>query len=162
MKQHIIAVCVVSFCGLAVVWTAARDTDSEWARTRFGRVSPHPGNWTMDAETVQEFQPSGVGSQIYRAGEYTILHNHGLYWSDEENQDTSHDMHASVIIFKDNKRVFVGRGYRYDNFQVDLRKSRFSFNHWTGTMGDNQITCFEFHTNEKELKLTTRKRSTKE
>ena len=162
MKKQVIAVCVVFLCGLALVMAGAKDAKMEWTQTRFGRMSPHPGNWTMDVKAVQDFLPSGVGAQIYRVGEYTILHNQGLYWSCEENQDTSHDMHASVIVFKDSKRVFVGRGYKYSDFQSNLKESTFSFQYWTGVMGDNQITCFDFNVVDDKLKLTIKKKSTKE
>jgi hypothetical protein len=113
--------------------------------------------WSMDSETVQKFQPSGVGTQICRSGDYTILYNHGLYWSNEENPDTSQDMHASVIIFKGAKRVFVGRGYKYLEFQANPWENTFSFQHWTGTMGHNQITHYAFTVTDDALQLATRK-----
>ena len=95
-------------------------------------------------------------------GEYTVLHNHGLYWSYEENQGPSHDMHASVIVFKGEERVFAGRGYKYLEFKTELEERSFSFLHWTGTMGDSQITSYHFTIDANKLKVTTRKRSTKE
>jgi hypothetical protein len=157
MKKQIVAICVVSLCGLGAVLAGEKNTKTEWAQTRFGRLSSHPGNWSMDSETVQKFQPSGVGTQICRSGDYTILYNHGLYWSNEENPDTSQDMHASVIIFKGAKRVFVGRGYKYLEFQANPWENTFSFQHWTGTMGHNQITHYAFTVTDDALQLATRK-----
>jgi len=115
----------------------------------------------MDRESVDRFLPSGVGCEIHRTGQYTILHNHGLYWSDEKNPDTSHDMHASVIVFRENRRVFVGRGYKYLGFRTDPKHSGFSFQHWTGTMGDDQITHFGFNVVDDELKLTVTQGTTR-
>ncbi len=142
---------------------AIQDTDANetWAKMRFGRLTPHPGYWTTDPQLIEEFVPSGIGYQVYQLSDYSVLHNHGLYWSNEEHQDTSYDMHASVIVFKNEQRVFVARGYRYDKFQIDSNTDKFSFEHWTGVMGDNQITIYNFSVESGVLKVTTYTRSTR-
>jgi hypothetical protein len=162
MKRIIAVISIASLLGLAVPLAGAEKPKTDWVKTRFGRVSPHPGYWTTDPERVGNFQPSGIGCQIYRIGEYTVLHNRGLYWSCEQNRDTSHDMHASVVVFRGKGRVFAARGYEFLTFHVDAGESAFSFQHWSGTMGDDQITCFDFSVTDGKLEVSTRKKSTKD
>ena len=107
----------------------------------------------MDSQVIEGFLPSGIGSGVYRFGEYTVLHNHGVYWSAEDDPDTSRDMHASVVIFKNNRPVFVARGYQYSGFRHDRARNTFLFQHWTGAMGEDQITGFEFSIEEGALDL---------
>ncbi len=140
---------------------------NDWARTRFGRIAPHPGFWSMNAETVNAFQPSGVGCGVYRFNDYLILHNHGLYYDSPDSAEF--DMHACVMIFKGNQRVFVARGYQYDDFEAKYnpitadQPGRFVFIHWTGVMGDRQITVFELTLDEADmLSVRTYELSTKD
>ncbi len=140
---------------------------NDWASTRFGRISPHPGFWSMNVEVVNAFQPSGVGCGVYRFNDYLILHNHGLYYGSEDPME--YDMHACVMIFKGNQRVFVARGYRYNDFEAKYNPitsdhpGRFVFKHWTGVMGDEQITVFDLTLDEADmLHVRTYELSTKD
>lgn len=161
MIRSIIAASIINlFCIFTLA--AGELAENAWLSERFGRLSPHPGYWIMDVRAVEQFQPSGVGLQVYTVGEYAILHNHGLYWSNEENRDSSKDMHASVIIFHNGQRVFVARGYNYSKFQTDPIGETFSFQHWTGTMGHEQLTVFQFRIRSEGLSVTTKKKSTKD
>ena len=134
----------------------------EWVVTRFGRPDPHSANWSDQPEVARRFEPSGIGGEFHRVGDYTILHNSGIYWSGEKDQDDSKDMEASVIVFKGKSRVFVTRGYEFDEFQTDSKGQVFSFRYWTGVMGDGQIEYFNFDTTGDVLKITTHTKSTRD
>lgn len=132
-----------------------------WEATRFGRPSPGKLNWSLKPAVVTAFKPSGVGCRILRCGEYTLLYNHGLYWSDQEKPDDSHDMQASVVLFNGNQRLFVARGYKFSGFKYDVVKKTINLSHWTGVMGDKQIEELTLDVSGDRVRCTTRFFSTK-
>ena len=113
--------------------------DDDWPRERFGRPHPAKLNLSLDAKVVREFLPSGVGTSVVRCGDYTVLKNHGLYFSNEDDPDTSRDMLASIIVFKGDHRVCVARGYKFAKVIYDPAEKTIQFDHWTGVQGDNEI-----------------------
>ncbi len=134
---------------------------AKWVANRFGRPNPHSVYWSVQPEIVQNFEPSGIGAEIYRMGDYTLLHNTAVYWSHEEHQDVSHDMEASVMVFNGEKRVFVARGYHFDRFQANPKERTFFFRSWTGVMGPEQITEFNIDAAGDVLKVTTETKSSR-
>ena len=90
----------------------------QWLHQRFTQTHRR-GNYTTDPGQLKRFQPSGIAHKIYQLQDLVIVHNHALYWSDETAPDESKDMLASVIGFRNNKRVFAARGYKFLRFQSD-------------------------------------------
>jgi len=155
MKQARLAMVLLSaVLSTNALYAETSKQSTNWLTERFGRLLPHPGFWSAVESDVLAFQPSGVGENVYRFGDYSVLHNHGLYWSSSDEPDTSKDMHASVMVFKGQDRIFVARGYRYFNFESDAGSNTFSFSHWTGLMGDEQMTTYTFDSSRSEWTVT--------
>ena len=129
---------------------------------RFGRPYPNKLHWSIDPAVCRNFEPTGFGDQIIRCGDYTALSNKGLYWSHEENQDTSQDMQASVLVFKGEQRAFVARGYQFSGFNYDAARKVLNFQYWTGLMGDEQIIEITMHLGGEAIQIQTRSKSTKD
>lgn len=147
--------------GTEQVVTSEMDADADWVTERFGRPRQEL-NWSVDPRVIKEFMPSGVGDQIVRCGDYTVLSNHGLYFSYEEDPDSSKDMLASVIIFKGDQRVFVARGYKFSDFHFDSARNVLKFDYWTGVMGDQQIVEFTIAFTSSPIRCSNRFFSTKD
>lgn len=142
--------------------TSKPDAQAEWVTEPCGRPSPNVLHWSIDPAVTKAFEPSGVGSQIVRCGDFTVLYNHGLYWSGEENQDVSKDMQASVVIFKGEQRVFVARGYVFNAFNFAAASKVLNFRYWTGVQGHEQITEFTLDLSGDAIQIKTIRRSTKD
>lgn len=124
--------------------SASTEAKAPWVTECFGRPAPNVLHWSVDPEVTKAFSPSGVGDQIIRCGDFTVLSNHGLYWSCEESRDTSKDMQASVMIFKGEQRVFVARGYKFLDFTYDAAANTLGFKYWTGiNKGDKEIVLMK-------------------
>lgn len=136
------------------------ETD-QWLEQRFTRTHRR-GNYTTDPDQLKRFQPSGVCLNAYQLLDVAVVHNHALYWSSEDNPDDSKDMLASVVVFRNNKRVFAARGYKFRGFQLDQLNQLIQFDLWTGTMGHNQIRHFTLDFSGKALKVAEERRSTKD
>jgi len=148
---------ILLLLGFAQFSNAADD----WAKQRFGRPHPAKFKFSLDPEVVKDFMPSGVGVSIVRCGDFTVLKNHGLYFSNEGNPDTSRDMLASIIVFKGNERVFVARGYKFTEIRHDAAKKTIQFDHWTGVQGDKEIEEVILDVGGERLGCKTLSRSTK-
>ncbi len=129
---------------------------------RFGRPRPDKLLWSVDPAVCKRFEPTGFGDQIVRCGDYTLLSNEGLYWSCEEDQDTSKDMQASVILFQGEPRVFVTRGYQFSKFSYDAARKVLNFRYWTGVQGDDQIVEITKILSGEKIQIKTRSKSTKD
>jgi len=129
---------------------------------RFGRPRPDKLHWSVDPAVCKKFEPTGFGDQIVRCGDYTLLSNEGLYWSCEEDQDTSKDMQASVILFQGEQRVFVARGYQFSKFNYDAARKVLNFRYWTGVQGDDQIVEITMNLSGEKIQIKTRSKSTKD
>ena len=127
---------------------------------RFGRSDKL--HWSVDPAVCKKFVPTGFGNQIVRCGDYTLLSNEGLYWSCEEDPDSSKDMQASVLIFKGEQRVFVARGYQFSKFNYDAARKVLTFRYWTGLMGDDQIIEITVDLSGEKIRIKTRSKSTKD
>jgi hypothetical protein len=129
---------------------------------RFGRPQPNKLHWSVDPAVCKKFEPTGCGDQIIRCGDYTLLSNVGLYWSGEENQDTSKDMQSSVLLFEGEQRVFVARGYDFSKFNYDAAKKELNFRYWTGVQGHDQIVEISMNLSGEKIQIKTRSKSTKD
>lgn len=129
---------------------------------RFGRPSPDKLHWSVDPAVCKKFEPTGFGNEIVRCGDYTLLSNEGLYWSCEEDQDTSKDMQASVILFQGEQRVFVARGYQFSKFNYDAARKVLNFRYWTGVQGHDQIVEITMHLSGEKIQIKTQSKSTKD
>lgn len=126
----------------------------DWATRLHGRGYTE-GYHSVDPRICAEFIPSGaLETEIQHKG-LLVRFYHGLYFSDEENPDTSKDQLASVIIYQDGNRVFVARGYRFGELGIKSLgfKSKLAFTHWSGVMGDKQIQLFSGSYQDKQFQL---------
>lgn len=129
---------------------------------RFGRPQPNKLHWSVDPAVCKKFEPTGFGNEIVRCGDYTLLSNEGLYWSCEEDQDTSKDMQASVMLFQGEQRVFVARGYEFSKFNYDAARKVLNFRYWTGVQGADQIVEITMNLSGEKIQIKTRSKSTKD
>jgi len=140
-----------------VVTTEAQEKSLEdsWLERRFGRTGGE-GHFSTDPHLLPRFVPSGVGWRIYQAGDVVILHNKALYWSHEENPDTSKDMLGSVLAYRGEELLFAARGYKFDDFVTDPDNSHIQFHVWSGVMGPQQIKQFQLDCSGKRLKCSVK------
>lgn len=141
---------------------APSDAAAPWVEEQFGRPTPDVLHWSVEPAVTKAFKPSGVFDETIHCGEFTVVSNYGLYWSGEEDPDDSKDMQASVVILKEQQRVFVARGYEFDKFYYDDAKKTLNFHYWTGVQGDGQIVEFTMDFASGALQPKTRTLSTKD
>jgi hypothetical protein len=134
----------------------------DWLSERFSRPLPDHLDWSADSKKAEAFMPSGIGYRILRCGDFTVLHNHGIYHSNEENPDTSHDQRASVIVFRGEQRAFVARGYKFSDFRYDAATASIKFQYWKGVMGSGQIEEVTLSLGRDGIECATHPASTKD
>ena len=127
--------------------------EQAWLEERFGRPTAFTLKWTANPEEIERFQPSGIGCQILRCGEYTLLHNHGLYYSNEENPSAAKDQQASVLLFRENQPVFVARGYKFHDFMTSADHSKVVFFNYAGRGNDGGLRRVTLFTAEDPLRV---------
>ena len=125
-------------------------------------------------DIIEKFIFSGGSGQTIHTGEWDmgkfkqgwkIAISKGVYYSNEENPDTSKDKPASVIVhFIENKKTvpfFVAKGYKFFfiNKPDTKKKPSFIIRHWSGVMGCT-LTDFSFF-EKKEIKPIIENRNTK-
>ena len=140
------------------------DLDSfNWLTTQNGRTPYLFG--TTTANKLQLFQPSGRSLETKRIGQWKILLRHPVYYSNEENHNTSKDKPASVMVYKMLKKkerlIFAGKGNTFSVIEhPDIEPAPlFILRHWSGVMGC-AFTDLEFHQHSKEYQLSVQYRDT--
>lgn len=92
---------------------------------------------SADPEQMKRFTPSGEKPKIHKTGDWTIKIYPPVYYSNEENPDTSKDRPASVIVSYKGQSQFVGRGYMFEFIKSPKTKNKplFLVRYWSGVMG---------------------------
>lgn len=143
--------------------TALAKPVPDWVTTRYGRVLPQ-GFYSVEEKDCLRFVPSGKLDSTVQHGSLTIRIYHGLYYSSQENPDTSKDQQASVEVLNGDRRIFVARGYMFSEIGLDSKgyATDIRFTHWTGVMGDEQVTVFSLRYRDAKVDLSgIKKYSTK-
>lgn len=125
----------------------SRDT---WLTAENGRSSTFFGSF--EKEDIKKFVPSGRNSERTIIEDYHITIYQAVYYSNEENPDTSKDRPASVIVSYKKEIQFVGKGYQFSlikNLKTEYKPS-FIIRYWSGVMGCS-FTDISFHPNKKPL-----------
>ena len=134
-----------------------------WLTTQNGRTPYVFG--TTKPEKIQRFKPSGRSPEEKRIGQWRILLRHPVYYSNEENPNTSEDLPASVMVYKTfNKQehlIFVGKGRTFSVIEHPAIEQAppFILRHWSGVMGC-AFTDLEFHQHSKGYQLSVQHRDT--
>ena len=115
---------------------------------------------------IKHFVSSGRLSAEKQLGIWKVVLFHAVYYSNEENFDTSKDMPASVMVYdtsnkKNPKLVFAGKGYKFfilENPET-IPSAAFILRHWAGMMGCS-FTDLEFPKNNEDWQLSQQHRLT--
>ena len=88
-------------------------------------------------EEIKQFVPSGRDPKVKTIGDYQITIYYPVYYSDQENPDTSKDKPASVIVSYKGEIQFVGKGYKFSLIEKPKTEYEplFIIRYWSGTMG---------------------------
>ena len=115
--------------------------EHNWLSSKTGRTKTLFA--TKDPEKLKQFVASGLfqGEKIF--GDWKIILHSAVYFSNEENPDTSKDQPASAIVYsltetKNWKPHFAGKGYQFSLILAEKVKNPnrlFILRYWTGTMG---------------------------
>ena len=103
-------------------------------------------------EEIKQFVASGRDPIEKTIGDYQITIYHPVYYSNQENPDTSKDKPASVTISYKGEIQFVGKGYKFsliENPQTEY-EPLFIIRYWSGTMGCS-FTDVSFHPKKDPL-----------
>ena len=127
-------------------------TRHNWLSSKTGRTNILFA--TKDPEKLKQFVPSGLfqGEQII--GNWKVILHSPVYFSNEENPDTSKDQPASAIVYSLTKTKnwiprFAGKGYKFSLIQTqEINNILFILRYWTGTMGCSFID-FSFYPSVK-------------
>ena len=132
---------------------------TNWLRTKNGRTTYLFG--TIDTKKIKTFTVSGYKAKEQTIGTAKIILYNPIYYSNEENPDTSLDQPSSAIIYKtskENSAVFTARGYKFSI--IDLpKKEDFILRHWSSVMGCT-FTDLHFSKKLKPIKPKIKYRST--
>ncbi len=103
-------------------------------------------------EEIKQFMPSGRDPTEKTIKDYQITIYHPVYYSNEENPDTSKDKPASVTVSYKGENQFVGKGYKF--LLIEKPKTEyeplFIIRYWSGTMGCS-FTDISFHPEKEPL-----------
>ena len=133
-------------------------TNENWVTAKGGRTVYLFG--TMDKEKIKKFVPTGLGPEEKTFGKWKIVQYSPVFYSNEENPDTSKDKSSSVLVYKEGELYFVAKGY---NFFIEESPGDsdldFILRYYPGVMGCSLIDI-EF--TEKAKVPFVRYRSTKD
>ena len=125
-------------------------SEGTWLSAEKGRTSSFFGSFKK--EEIELFVPSGRDPERKTIGDYQITIYYPVYYSNEENPDTSKDKPASVIVSYKKKIQFVGKGYKFSLIEKAKTKYEplFIVRHWSGVMGCS-FTDVSFNLTKKPL-----------
>ena len=154
------------------VFSYATDlTEKNWLSAEHGRTVYLFG--TTISEKIKKFIPSGRKPEEKRIGKWKIILRPPVYYSDQENPDTSKDKPASVIVHSlettdsnktaKQKTHFVAKGYKFSiipnpKMEKDLL---FIIRYWPGVMGCTLIDFSFFQDPESKDNPLIEYRSTR-
>ena len=139
-------------------------TLENWLTIKHGRTQSLFGTANKN-KILNSFIPSGDSETSTRIKDWEILIRHGVYYSNEENPDTSKDKPASVIVYhleNDNKQPhFAGKGYKFFLIKEPDTKQKplFIVRYWSGAMGCSFIDLSFFENQRVDTKPVIEYRS---
>ena len=97
--------------------------------------------------------PSGRDPERKTIEDYQITIYYPVYYSNEENHDTSKDKPASVTISYKGEIQFVGKGYKFSLIEKPKTEYEplFIIRYWSGVMGCS-FTDISFNPQKKPLR----------
>jgi len=122
-------------------------TGENWLTIESGRTVYLFG--TVDKEKIKKFIPTGHKPEQSIIGQWKILLYPPVFYSNEENPDTSKDRSSSVLVYnlesslsaeEKSEPVFVAKGYKF--FIIDTPSNRnfdFVLRYYPGVMGCSLI-----------------------
>ena len=121
-----------------------------WLSAKNGRSSSFFKSFKK--KEIKQFVPSGHNPKSQTIEDYKITIYYPVYYSNEQNPDTSKDKPASVIVSYKEDIQFVGKGYKFllvKNPKTEY-KPLFIIRYWSGSMGCS-FTDVSFHPKKKPL-----------
>lgn len=125
-------------------------SEKTWLSAENGRSRSFFG--TFKKEEIKQFVPSGRDPESQTIGDYHITIYYPVYYSNEENPDTSKDKPASAIVSYKGEIQFVGKGYKFSLIEKPQTKYKplFIVRYWSGVMGCS-FTDISFHPEKEPL-----------
>ena len=120
-------------------------TKDNWLTAKKGRTVYLFG--TGDEEKIKKFIPSGLSPQRTIIAGWEIVLYPPVFYSNEENPDTSKDQSSSALIYNKvsgkKQPVFVGKGYKFFIIKNSAgEKADFALRYWSGVMGCSFIDLY--------------------
>lgn len=116
-------------------YTPSDQDKKNWLSTKGGRTKYLWG--TTDPENLNQFVPSGRKAVEKTLGQWKILLRPPIFYSNQEDPDTSKDRPASAIVYYKEQAHFAGKGYKFSIMENPKTEKAplFILRYWTGVMG---------------------------
>ena len=126
-------------------------SEDTWLFAENGRTSSFFGSFKK--EEIGQFVPSGRDPERKTIEDYQITIYYPVYYSNEENHDTSKDKPASVTVSYKGEIQFVGKGYKFSLIEKPKTEYEplFIIRYWSGVMGCS-FTDISFNPQKKPLR----------
>ena len=156
-KQFTILLCLTCLTFSSTGHSSSLLSKDTWLSAKNGRTSSFFGSFKK--EEIKQFVPSGRDPKKKTIGDYQITIYYPIFYSNEENPDTSKDKPASVTVSYKGEIQFVGKGYQFSLIEKPKTKYEplFIIRYWSGVMGCS-LTDISFNPQKKPLR---EKRSTR-
>ena len=150
-KQFTILFCLTCLTFSLACHSSPLLSEDTWLSAENGRSRSFFGSFKK--EEIKQFVPSGRDPKNKTIGDYQITIYYPVYYSNEENPDTSKDKPASVTVSYKGEIQFVGKGYQFSLIEKPKTEYEplFIIRYWSGVMGCS-LTDISFNPQKKPLR----------